>query len=311
MRTFTIEDIKPFLGNYELKGNPDDKTFTEVAPASNAHPGTLVWINKGKQAIAEETKSKLILCPPSIIISADMEQSKCYIIVDNPKQVFARIVEGLFKPADHFYGIHPSSVIHPEAVIHENVAIGAFCIIDKCTIGEGTQIRDFCKIHGGVRIGKNVNIYEHCNLGGAGFGFAVDNSSGTWRHFPHIGGLEIEDNVELFPYVNIDRGTLGNTKIGTGTKIDHYCHIGHNSVIGNNCIITAQVVFCGSSRIGSNSWVGVGSIIKQSVQIGNKVTIGIGSVVTKDIPDSETWIGSPARKIDEFLKIQGKIKDLL
>lgn len=311
MKTFTFKTIKALLGSHQLEGNPEGKIFTGVAPATDASPNSLVWINKNNQSVAERTKARLILCHPAINISPEMKSDKCFVVVDNPKQIFALIIEKLFKLEKSPTGIHPSAIIHPKAEIHESVAIGAFSVIGRCVLGEGVKIRDFCKIYDDVRIGKNVNIYDHCTLGGTGFGYAINNVSGEASHMPHIGGLEIGDNVDIFPYANVDRGTLGNTKIGHGTKIDHYCHIGHNSVLGDNCIITAQVVFCGSSSIGSSSWVGVGSIIKQSVHLGSKVTIGLGSVVTKDVPDGETWIGSPARRIDEFLKIQGKIKDLL
>ncbi len=310
MKKYTFEDISSFLDSYELKGSTEDKTFTKVDSALEADSNSLVWVNKNKQELAENTSASFILCHPTIDVTPQMQQEKCYIIVDNPKQVFTNIVEEFFAPDESLTGIHSTSIIHPDAEIHESAAIGAFCIIGKCIIGEGVQIRDYCKIHDGVKIGRNVNIYEHCLLGGTGFGFAIDDDSGELTHMPHIGGLEIGDYVDLYPYVNVDRGTLGNTKIGNGTKIDHYCHIGHNTVIGEHCIITAQVVTCGSSSIGARTWVGVGSIIKQSIRIGSKVVIGLGSVVTKNVPDGETWLGVPAQEISEFMRISKLVKNL-
>jgi UDP-3-O-[3-hydroxymyristoyl] glucosamine N-acyltransferase len=111
----------------------------------------------------------------------------------------------------------------------------------------------------------------------------------------HIGKVIIEDNVEIFPYTNVDRGTLSETKIGKETVVDRFCHIAHNSVIGRRTIITANVTLCGSCRVGNNCFIGVGSAIKDKVEVGDNSVIGIGSVVTKNVPPNEIWFGNPAK----------------
>jgi len=135
-----------------------------------------------------------------------------------------------------------------------------------------------------VKLGKNITIHENCTIGTEGFGFAQDEN-GKWFHIPHVGQVIIEDDVEIFSGTNIDRGTVENTIIGHGSKIDHHCHIGHNVNIGKNCIITAMVVIGGSTIIGDNVWIGPNSTIMDHITIGNDVFIGTQTNVIKSVRD--------------------------
>lgn len=202
--------------------------------------------------------------------------------------------------------IHPTSKAHPEAKIHPTVIIGPNCIIGKCEIGANSCVGAFTTIKDGSIIGKNVIIREYCLIGGCGFIFVRD-SDGYLEQTPHISRAVLEDYVELSPYVNVDRGTVVETRIKKGTKIDHYSHIGHSSVIGEHCVVTASVIFCGESSLGDYSFVGVGAIIKPKVVVGRNCLIGMGSMVINDVPDGLVSYGNPAknmRKNDRgYLKI--------
>jgi len=152
------------------------------------------------------------------------------------------------------------------------------------------------KIPEWVEVRKNVIIHENCTIGTEGFGFVRDND-GKWIHIPHSGKVIIGDDVEIFPGTNVDRATVDETTIGRGTKIDHHCHIGHNSQIGKNCVITAQVLIGGSAIIGNNVWIGPHSTILNKVKIGNNVYIGSHTNVLKDVEDNSVVVGNPGKVI--------------
>jgi len=149
-----------------------------------------------------------------------------------------------------------------------------------------------------IEIGENCIICDTVKLGNDGFGFEPDEN-GNLIYFPHFKGVKIGNNVRVGSYTCIDRGNLNDTIIGNGVKIDNLVHIAHNVKIGDNTLVVAGSVICGSVVIGNNSFIGAKSVIREHLNIGNNVTIGMGSVVTKNIPDGETWAGNPAKKIDK------------
>lgn len=148
-----------------------------------------------------------------------------------------------------------------------------------------------------VSLGQNTKVCDTAKLGNDGFGFEPDEN-GDLVFFPHFGNVIIGDNVRIGSHVCVDRGNLHDTIIEDGVKIDNLVHIAHNVCVGQNTLIVAGSVICGSVKIGKNCFIGANSTIKEHLTIGNNVVIGMGSVVTKDIPDGEIWVGNPAK----FLK---------
>jgi UDP-3-O-[3-hydroxymyristoyl] glucosamine N-acyltransferase len=153
-----------------------------------------------------------------------------------------------------------------------------------------------------IEIGENCEICETAKLGNDGFGYEPDKN-GEMVFFPHFMGVKIGNNVKIGSYVCIDRGNLKDTEICDGVKIDNLVHIAHNVKIGKNTLVVAGVVVCGSVEIGENCFIGANSVIREHLKIGNNVLVGMGSVVTKNIPDGETWVGNPARKIKKIKNI--------
>lgn len=155
--------------------------------------------------------------------------------------------------------------------------------------------------------GQNNNSYpsqllficgKNCVIGGPGFGYEFEED-GTPFRIPHLGNVVIGENVELGSNVCIDRAVVGSTVICDNVKIDNLVHIAHNAKIGRNTLIVAGAVIGGSVEIGENCFIGMNASIKQKVKIGNRVTIGAGAVVLKDVPDGETWVGNPAKKLEK------------
>lgn len=150
-----------------------------------------------------------------------------------------------------------------------------------------------------VFIGRNTIIDSSAIIGEAGFGY-VKGEDGKWLHIPHIGRVVIGDNVHIGSQCVIHCGTIDDTVIGDGTKIDTFTHIAHNCKVGKNCIICSHVVLCGSVTIEDDVWIGPGALIKQKLTIGKGAVIGMGAVVLNDVPAGATVYGNPARSKEEW-----------
>jgi UDP-3-O-[3-hydroxymyristoyl] glucosamine N-acyltransferase len=309
---YTLEDILPLIvGKYEIEGNKDGKYFTNIKPVAEADTESLVFIDhlrSDKQELIDFTKAGILICDFNIVYKPEIHKNKMLLKVEHPRLLFMRVGTRLFKPKQE-YGIHPTAYIHPEAELAVNVYIGPFTYIGKCTIGENTVIQGHCFVYDNAVIGKNVNIDAGCIIGNEGFGFDRDEF-GEFVNFPHIGRVIIEDNVEIEPNVTVDRGALGDTIIKRGAKIDNFVHVGHNVTIGRNTLVLSHAMIAGSTSIGDDSLIAICAAIRDQITIGNGVTVGMGAVVTRDIPDNETWTGSPARPIEEFRAMQRKFKNL-
>ena len=172
-----------------------------------------------------------------------------------------------------------------------------------------------CIIYGNVTIndrttiGNNVKVQSGTVIGGEGFGYLKSDKLGI-INFPHIGGVVLEDNVEVGANNTIDRGALSNTILRKDVKTDSLVHIAHNVVIGERTLIMANAMFSGSVTVGKDCWISPSSSMRDTIKIGDNVTVGLGAVVTKNIPSNQIWTGSPARELKEFIKTLNKIKHL-
>ncbi len=252
-------------------------------------------LNQNSINILKDSKASIILLKSKPPIDNFL---KTFIIVKNPREVFFEIINSIHKPEKikETY-IHPSAIISKDAKIGKNVFIGEYCIIGNCEINDNSIIKSYTKIHDDVYIGKNVSIYEFCNIGGMGFGHIW--SKNKYINQLHIGDVYIEDDVEIFPYTNIDKGTLSTTKIGKGTKIDHFCHIGHNTKIDENNLIMCNSTTLGSTSLGKKNIFGAGTMIRDNTEIGNNNFFGMRSSVLKPVKDKEIWYGTPAKFIKD------------
>ena len=294
MYSYSIEDILSLINQeYELAGTKQVKIITNFKSILEADEASLVWCSPDradKKELITKTKARWIICDKEIDISDELKKEKAFIKVDNPKYVFSSILRNITNKSFP-ESVHPSAIIHPEASIGANVYIGPNSTIGKCTVGENTIIHGHCFIYDGVEVGKDVTIEAGVVLGAEGFGMAKDND-GHWHRFPHIGKLIIADQVEIGANTTIDRGTLGNTRIGFGSKISKSVRVAHNVTIGSDCIITGGVVISGSVSIGNNVWVGPNASILNKITIEDDVAISISATVTKSVKKGYQVIGT-------------------
>jgi UDP-3-O-[3-hydroxymyristoyl] glucosamine N-acyltransferase len=308
----TISDIINFFGNRKIKLSNDFNNDTLInggKPIDAAGNTDITFCSstaKNPKLLLSKTNAALIIVDDSIL-KKDIHDIHAGVqaVVYSPdaRLDFVRVLTQFFLKPKHF-GIHDTAVISSEAKIAPNVSIGPFSYVGACEIGEGSVIYGHAYIYdGNVTIGKNVSIHAGTVIGVDGFGYAR-NEDEELEQFPSTGGVIIEDNVDIHSQVNVDCGTLGNTVIGKGTKIDKFCHIGHNVTIGKHCVIAAHTMIAGSAKIGDYVWIApCVSVRDEGVNIGNRAFIGMSSIITKNIPEKQIVMGCPARPIDEQKKL--------
>lgn len=300
MKNIRIADLFELVdGEYELHGDPN-RSFSDVRPVGMESDSSLVWISPSeneKERVVKKTCASVVLGDWSLL-ECDLPKDKTFLIVEDPRLVFARIMKVFFRTEPN-PGIDPSSVVHLEARIAETASIGPLTIVGRCSIEANCRISGNVTIYDDVEIGKNVSVHSGTVLGVDGFGYAR-NLLGEFEKIEHVGNLKIGNDVEIFSNVVIARGTLITTSIGHGTKINNNVHIAHNVSISDNVVINAGVTICGSSTVGKNSLIGPGAVVRDGVNIGSGSVLGMGSVLTSDMPDGETWIGVPARLQRDF-----------
>lgn len=246
--------------------------------------------------------------------------------VAHPRRAFLRVAER-FVPAPAPAGIHPQASIHPDAWLGEGVMVEACAVVAAgarlgpgCRIGpgayvgEGVSLGPDCRIgpHAslmpGTRLGARVIVHAGGTLGGEGFGY-------VWledhhHKVPQLGGLVIEDDVEIGCNSCLDRGALGDTRVGRGTKIDNLVQVGHNCDLGEHVLLVSQVGLSGSVSLGAGAVLGGQAGVADHLRIGPGARVGAAAGVTRDLEPGETVLGMPPRSIRAFWREQALLQRL-
>jgi UDP-3-O-[3-hydroxymyristoyl] glucosamine N-acyltransferase len=308
-----IKDIAVLVrGSVDGDGDTD---ITGLSGLEGAKAGDLVFaIDEERLAIAEKTGASCVLTTEGIRRSA-----KPLMRVSNPKLAFILIYNALNKPAAGKAYTDPSATVAASAKIGQNVWIGAGVRIgDDVKIGDNTIIEPntvikkgcsigaFCHIHPNVTLYDNtvlkdkVVLHSGVVLGADGFGYVRDK--GALYKFPQLGRVIIEESVEIGANAAVDRGSLDDTIIGAGTKIDNFCQVAHNVKIGRNVVMAAQVGISGSVAIKDNVTIGGQAGFKDNVTIEKNVMVGAQSGVLNDLPEGSIVWGTPAKSLTHILR---------
>ncbi len=303
--TYTVSQVAEQLRG-EVLGDGDVE-LTGFASADRARNGDLTFAEKDTYFAAAEQSPAA-----AIIVSGEFTSAKKALIrVPNTRVAVARVLPAFFPQDQHTPGIHPSAIIDDSAQVDPTAHIGPNCVIGARVrlgarsvlmggnhIGRDTQIGDDCCLYPNVviyaqsQIGHRVTIHAGTTIGSDGYGYVFDE--GRHRKMLQVGNVIIHDDVEIGANAAIDRGALGATVIGQGTKIDNLVHMAHNVTVGRHCLIMGQVGFAGSTRLGDYCVIASQSGIAGHLKLGNQATVGAKSGVMRDVPDKGTVLGIPA-----------------
>jgi UDP-3-O-[3-hydroxymyristoyl] glucosamine N-acyltransferase len=311
MKSYNLKQIIESISEeHTVEGSFAGHIIDNVSTPQAANKNSLIWIKPKNNTsdLVSTTLADAIICDHTLEVTAELAECKCFIRVADPKLTFIRIATMFFGEKKEA-GIHATATIDPNARIGKDVFIGPNTIVGEASIGDGTVIIGNCYIGNKVRIGSNVFVNAGVIIGSEGFGYSR-NAEGVLEKFPHFGGVIIENDVEIGANTCVDRGTLGDTWIKEGAKIDNLVHIAHNVVVGRNSLVIANAMVGGSTIIGDETWVAPSVNLMNGITIGNKVTIGMSALVTKNVPDGETWAGFPAVPLAQYIETQKKIKKL-
>ena len=306
----TLRKLASIVGGTVI-GAPD-KVIHGVSDIKNGAPDTITFLfnSKHQELITQTTASAVIVSDSAIL------QDKSGIVVDNPRLAMAKVLKIFEPPNDIEAGIHPTTVIHKSARIGKNVNIGAFSVIGQnVEIADGTTIHNNVSIGDNVIIGTNVTIFPQVSIysrtdignnviidmgtiiGSSGYGYETEND--VHRKIPQIGSVVIENDVEIGANCTIDRGTIGNTVIGLGTKLDNLVHIAHNVKIGKGCLLMGLVGIAGGTTIGAYCIFAGQCGVKDGITIGDRAIFVAKSGATKSLPGNKIYAGMPAREVRE------------
>ena len=303
--SFTAAEIAKHLQG-EVLGN-GSVVLNTFAPADRALAGDLTFAeNADFFARAEQSAAS------AIIVDGTFASKKILIRVPNARIGFAKALALFFPEPTFVAGVHPTAVVAASAQVHPTAHVGAYCVIhDGARIGARSILQGGNHIGAGCALGEDVNLFPNVVLyarselgnrvrihagtvvGSDGFGYVPDQ--GIHRKVPQIGNVIIGDDVEIGANVTIDRGALNPTIIGRGTKIDNLVQIAHNVVIGEHCLVIAQVGIAGSSTLGNSVIIAGQAGVAGHLKIGNRVIIAAQAGVMTDLADGEKVLGSPAQ----------------
>ncbi|MFA5146461.1 MAG: UDP-3-O-(3-hydroxymyristoyl)glucosamine N-acyltransferase [Candidatus Omnitrophota bacterium] len=292
-----------------------DVDITGLSGLETAKLGDLTFaMDEERLAIAEKGNASCILTG-----RLTRKSTKPLIRVANPKLSFLIIYNKFHTPESRGAFVHPTAVVSPSAGIGTNVWIGAGVVIeDGVTIGDhviiesnsaikkNCSIGSFCHLYPNVtlyentKLKKNVTLHAGVVIGSDGFGYVKEG--GKIYKFPQLGSVIIEDDVEIGANSTVDRGSLSDTVIGAGTKIDNLCQIAHNVKMGRNNLIAAQCGISGSTTIGNDVTMGGQAGVVDNVNVGDNVMVGAKSAVIGSIEKNSVVWGIPARPIAQTKK---------
>jgi UDP-3-O-[3-hydroxymyristoyl] glucosamine N-acyltransferase len=323
--SYSLQEIAVHIGA-ELTGPPESR-IRAPAPVESAGPDEITFAESPSYAPQVEAGR-----PGGVVVGPDFPDlpDRTLLRVAEPRLAFLRVLE-LFAPKRACTGVDPQAVVRASAILGEAVSVGPCAVVGEETrigprsrihagaiLGEGVVVGADCEIEpnavllDGVRIGDRCLIHAGAVIGGDGFGFQW---LGDHHHkIPQLGTVVIEDDVEIGCNSCVDRATLGETRVGRGTKIDNQVQVAHNVRIGQDVILAGQAGCAGSVTLGNGVIVGGRTAVSDHVTVGDGAQVGGASGVTRDVAPGQVVWGVPARPMQRVLREQaalGRLPEVL
>jgi len=303
---FTAAEIAKRLGG-EVIGD-GALLIKGFAPADRAQPGDLTFAeNEGYFVRAEQSAAS------AVIVDGPFDSGRKVLIrVPNARIAFAKVLPLFFPEPVFCPGIHPTAIVPATAQVDASAHIGPYCVLGpnarigprsvlqggdyvgaNCQLAEEVDLFPNVTLYPGTEIGSRVRIHSGAVVGSDGFGYVQDGA--VHLKVPQIGNVIIREDVEIGANVTIDRGALGPTIIGKGSKIDNLVQIAHNVILGEHCLIVSQAGIAGSTKLGNYVILAGQAGIAGHLKLGHRVSVGAQSGVMHNIPDGEKWLWTPAQ----------------
>jgi UDP-3-O-[3-hydroxymyristoyl] glucosamine N-acyltransferase len=323
-----LQELADKLG-CRLEGNPELE-ITGVAGIDHAEPGQVTFLaNRRYAPELRTTKASAVLIEEGVPVRRESgAEALAALRSANPYLAFAKAIELFYAAPVYKPGKHPTAIVAPSAKVGVGAHIGPYCYVDEeAEIGERAVLHSFVTIYRGAKIGADFFAHAHavvrenCRIGdrvtlqngviigGDGLGFAK-RLDGTWHKMLQSGPAVLEDDVEVQANACVDRATVGETRVGRGTKIDDLVLIGHASHVGHDAMLCGQVGLAGSTKIGN------GCILAGQVGTAGHLTVGDGTVITaqsgvpNDVPAKALYSGYPAVENRDWLKMMAALHHL-
>jgi UDP-3-O-[3-hydroxymyristoyl] glucosamine N-acyltransferase len=303
----------------ELRNGGADRQIEGVAPLASAGSGELGFLADRRYLPALEGSEAAALLVGEELAEAVTSDPRPRLVLSDPHGALRALLEFFFPPVHREPVIHPTAVVADSARLGTGVHVGPYVVVEEevevdddvtlgahvvvgagARIGRESLLHPHVVVYPGTLLGARVILHSGVSVGVDGFGYTFEG--GRHRKVPQVGGCILEDDVEIGAHTTVDRGSIGLTRVGKGTKLDNLVQLGHNVEVGRHAVFAAQVGVAGSTRIGDGVMAG------GQVGIGGHLTVGSGARlagqagVTGDVASGETVMGMPARPRGEFLR---------
>jgi UDP-3-O-[3-hydroxymyristoyl] glucosamine N-acyltransferase len=305
---YRLAELAELVGG-RVEGNPE-RTVDAIRPLEAAGPGDLSFLTHPRyRAQAEASGAGALLVGSSLPAPAGLGRD--LLVVADPSFALARLLTVFHPAAVREPGVHPTAILEPGCAVDPTAHVGPYAVVGAastiearatvhahvaigrgCAVGEGAVLHPHAVLYDGTRVGPGSVVHSGAVLGADGFGYATHQ--GTHHKVPQVGTVVLEGDVEVGANSTIDRATLGETRVGEGTKIDNLVQVGHNVKVGKHCILCGQAGIAGSTRLGDGVVLAGQAGVSGHIQLGDRAQVAAKSAALSSVEPGAVVAGIPA-----------------